>query len=92
MLIYVPFVIPETPKENFQISCALFDRGSDRNCIWYQRIPILSSDPQRCPDPDQDPQKGFRSWIFRSFCPILQYIEYRTLSECRRLTVAMHLP
>ena len=23
MLIYVPFVIPETPKEKFQISCAL---------------------------------------------------------------------
>ena len=48
----------------------------DRIGIWIFQvwISILSSDPQSCPDPDQDPQKGFRSRIFRSFSPILQYI------------------
>ena len=48
MLIYVPFVIPETPKEKFQISCALVSNESYwhsekyGNEAWFFQIRNLS--------------------------------------------------
>ena len=50
MHIYVPFVIPETPKEKFQISCALMGALFEHSWNWYLSVKTQVSSYASCFD------------------------------------------